>query len=135
MASRPRTLEFPALLLLFFLSGASSLVYQILWLRMLTRVFGSTTLAVASLLTAFMAGLAGGSWLSGRLLAHRGRALLFFGLFEIGIGACAVALHAALPIAERAFVGAVGGLGLTPQGEGLLRLGLSLALLALPTTL
>jgi len=44
-----RTLEFPALLLLFFFSGAASLVYQILWLRMLIRVFGSTTLAVASL--------------------------------------------------------------------------------------
>ncbi len=52
-------------ILLFFLSGASSLVYEILWMRMFTQVFGSTTAATATVLSAFMAGLALGSYLIG----------------------------------------------------------------------
>src|SRR5262249_53357833 len=38
----------------FFLSGASGLILEMLWTRMLTLVFGSTTLAVSTVLTAFM---------------------------------------------------------------------------------
>ncbi len=38
----------PAILLCFFLSGFSSLLYEVLWLRMLILIFGSTTLAVST---------------------------------------------------------------------------------------
>jgi spermidine synthase len=55
----------------FFLSGGSGLVFESLWTRKLTQVFGSTTLSVASVLTTFMGGLALGSWLLGRHLADR----------------------------------------------------------------
>lgn len=51
----------------FFLSGASGLVLEMLWTRMLTLVFGSTTLAISTVLTAFMGGLGLGSYLAGRL--------------------------------------------------------------------
>ena len=57
-------------ILLFFLSGASSLIYEILWMRMFTQVFGSTTAATSTVLAAFMAGLALGSYLIGSY-AHR----------------------------------------------------------------
>src|SRR5438874_1310317 len=40
----------------FFLSGASGLILELLWTRMLTLVFGSTTLAVSTVLTAFLGG-------------------------------------------------------------------------------
>jgi spermidine synthase len=50
----------------FFLSGASGLILEMLWTRMLTLVFGSTTLAVSTVLTAFMGGLGLGSYLAGR---------------------------------------------------------------------
>ncbi len=50
----------------FFLSGASGLVLEMLWTRMLTLVFGSTTLAVSTVLTAFMGGLGLGSYLAGK---------------------------------------------------------------------
>ena len=50
----------------FFLSGASGLILEMLWTRMLTLVFGSTTLAVSTVLTAFMGGLGLGSYLAGK---------------------------------------------------------------------
>src|SRR3989304_3267671 len=54
------------LFLCFFFSGASALVYEVVWLRWLVHLFGATTLAVSTILTAFMGGLALGSWLCGR---------------------------------------------------------------------
>jgi len=57
----------------FFLSGGSGLVFETLWTRKLALVFGSTTLSVSSVLTAFMGGLALGSWLLGRRVADRVR--------------------------------------------------------------
>jgi spermidine synthase len=50
----------------FFCSGATGLVYQVLWTRRLTLTFGHTVLAVSTVVTAFMAGLALGSFLAGR---------------------------------------------------------------------
>ena len=53
------------LLPLFFVSGATALVYQTLWARQLHLVFGTSTFAIATVLAAFMAGLAlGGAWMA-----------------------------------------------------------------------
>jgi len=49
------------ILLCFFASGMSSLVYQVVWVRELVLVFGATTFAVSTVLTSFMGGLALGS--------------------------------------------------------------------------
>ena len=49
------------LLLCFFLSGLSGLVYQTAWTRQFTFVFGTSELAVASVLAAYMGGLAVGA--------------------------------------------------------------------------
>ncbi|MGD8359564.1 MAG: hypothetical protein PVG42_16015, partial [Lysobacterales bacterium] len=46
----------PLLLLLFFVSGALALVYQVIWTRMMIEIFGSTALAVGTVLAAFMSG-------------------------------------------------------------------------------
>jgi spermidine synthase len=69
----------------FILSGATGLIYEILWARMLGLVFGATTLAVSTVLAAFMGGLALGSALAGRLGARIARPIRAYGLFEIGI--------------------------------------------------
>ncbi len=76
----------PALLMLFFFSGFSALVYQIVWMRMFSLVFGVTTLAVSTVLTAFMAGLALGSYLAGRFVDRSKNPLRFFAYLEFGIG-------------------------------------------------
>lgn len=56
-----------ALRSIFFLSGGSALIDQIVWTRATYRIFGVTAPATATVLTAFMAGLAIGSYLFGRL--------------------------------------------------------------------
>jgi predicted membrane-bound spermidine synthase/tetratricopeptide (TPR) repeat protein len=71
----------------FFLSGATALVYQVLWARHLQYFFGSTTEAVSTILAVFMAGLGIGAWWLGRRIDRSPSALRFYGLLEIGIGA------------------------------------------------
>jgi len=48
--------------LFFFLSGAASLIYEILWTRQFIPVFGNSSYAITVVLVAFMAGLGLGSW-------------------------------------------------------------------------
>ena len=76
----------------FILSGATGLIYEILWARMLGLVFGATTLAVSTVLAAFMGGLALGSALAGRLAGRVARPVRAYGLLEIGIALYALAV-------------------------------------------
>jgi spermidine synthase len=125
----------PALLLLFFLSGLSSLVYQVVWLKHLTLLFGSTTPSVTAVLVAFMGGLSLGSWLAGRRAAAVRNPVRWYGVLELGIGASALAVPALFAAASRVFVAAYAPAG----GEGPLLDGVRLLLAALvflvPTTL
>ncbi|MEE2829297.1 MAG: fused MFS/spermidine synthase, partial [Myxococcota bacterium] len=73
-------------LLLFFLSGATSLVYEVVWMRRITLVFGASQLAIATVLAAFMAGLAMGSHFGGRWSDRSRSLLLLYGLLEVVIG-------------------------------------------------
>src|SRR5687768_2967259 len=75
-----------AVYVLFFLSGAAALVYEVLWLRMLILIFGSTQFAVSTILTAFMGGLALGSFVFGRFIDRRDDPVRVYGFLEIGIG-------------------------------------------------
>jgi predicted MFS family arabinose efflux permease len=52
---------------LYLLSGAAALLYEVAWLRLLTMSTGHTTAAVGSVLAAFMGGLAIGAWAGGRI--------------------------------------------------------------------
>jgi spermidine synthase len=93
----PKTSGIDRLLFLcFFLSGASGLVYEVVWLRWLVHLFGATSLAVSTVLTAFMAGLALGSWVAGRRAPRIRRPLFVYGLLELAIGAYALLLPVAL---------------------------------------
>jgi spermidine synthase len=73
----------------FFLSGLSALIYQVVWMRMLTLVFGTTVFAAATVITVFMAGLAVGSYVFGRFVDKRAGSinlLRLYALIEGGIG-------------------------------------------------
>ena len=48
-------------LALFFLSGISGLIYEVVWVRQLSLIFGVSIYAVSTVLTAYMCGLALGS--------------------------------------------------------------------------
>ena len=89
-------------LALFFLSGCSGLIYEIVWVRQLTTIFGATQLAVATVLAAFMGGLAFGSRMGGKLIDRDFNPLKFYALLEFGIALLALALlwivHALEPL-------------------------------------
>lgn len=76
--------------LAFFCSGASGLILENLWTRMLRHVFGSTTLSISSVLTAFMGGLALGSFLFGRYADRIKRPLLVYAIAEGIVGVYAL---------------------------------------------
>jgi spermidine synthase len=74
----------------FFFSGASGLIYQIVWVRMLTRYLGATTHATATVLVVFMMGLSIGSYLGGRRADRVKQPLLTYVFLEFAIGAAAL---------------------------------------------
>jgi spermidine synthase len=88
----------PLIYILFFASGITALIYEIVWTRMLTLVFGHTVFSVSVVLAAFMAGLGFGSYLFGvvvdRMAAPSSGAkgeesapvpLLLYGWIEVGV--------------------------------------------------
>jgi spermidine synthase len=79
--------------LLFFLSGFTSLVYQVMWMRRLSLFFGSDIYSAAITLSAFMGGLALGSGIAERVVDRLPRPLRWYGLIEIAIGLYALAFH------------------------------------------
>src|SRR5262244_1440895 len=96
-ASKPQTTMLgcgvrAAVLAAFFLSGASSLLFESLWTRELTLVFGSTTLAISTVLATFMGGLGLGSFLAGRRADRMVDPLAAYALVEGGVGLYALAV-------------------------------------------
>lgn len=80
------------LYLALFISGASALIYEIVWLRMLVLIFGNTAHSTIIILSVFMAGLSFGSWLFGQLADRTHYHLLkLYALVELGIGVLAAA--------------------------------------------
>jgi spermidine synthase len=93
---------------LFFLSGLSGLVYQVVWVRVFGNVFGNTIYSAAIVVAVFMLGLGAGSWIAGAWadrryarMAHEGgrhAALLSaYGYFELAIGALGLGVALLLP--------------------------------------
>lgn len=76
--------------LLFFGSGLTALVYQVMWMRSFGLVFGSTTRAASAVLAAFFFGMAVGNFAGALGSRGRGRALLLYALAEVTIGVGAV---------------------------------------------
>jgi spermidine synthase len=135
IARRGRRYLVPALLLAFFLSGISGLIYQALWLRLLALVFGVTVWAATTVLASFMGGLAIGSFLAGRIADRVGSPLRWFALCELLVGATALASPLLLAGVERAYAALYPSL---PQSLGALtavRFLFASAVLLLPTTL
>ena len=77
---------YSVILACFLLSGISGLIYEVVWTRMLTYVFGGTTLAISTVLTAFLGGLALGSYLGGKFIDHFKKPLFAYGALELVIG-------------------------------------------------
>jgi len=83
-----RRRDLPLLALLFVASGATALVYQVAWERMLGIFSGIHLYSITLIVGAYMAGLGFGSLFGGRLADRLDRrsAVLGFALCELGIG-------------------------------------------------
>ena len=90
--------------MLFFGSGFSALVYQVLWTRVLGWTFGVTIYAASAVWASFMAGLAIGSLTAGRLGDRVGRPLRWFGATEVLVGLTALGTPLLLTWMQRAYV-------------------------------
>lgn len=133
---KPAALHFVAVAAMFILSGASALVYEVLWTRSLTTYFGASLFAVATVLSCFMGGLALGSWLLGKRADRMTRPLFVYGALEIGIGLAALAFPYLLKL-----TGPIVGSFYTTGGTGtfyffsLVRFVIVFVLLLIPTTM
>jgi spermidine synthase len=124
-----------SLAILFFVSGACALVYQVLWLRLLGLVFGVTIHAATTVLASFMGGLAIGSLVAGRLAPRVRHPLRWFGIAEMLIGVAALATQPALRAVTDVYIAVYPSLAGAPVAVTALRfIGASLVLVV-PTAL
>ena len=119
--------------MLFLASGAAGLIYQVVWTQDLVLIFGNTTLAIATTVTAFLAGLGIGSLVGAALGARLRRALAVYGLLEIAVGCLALLMPLAFGAIATVFRTAY--LSFSPTEVALIRFGLAFVALAPPTIL
>ena len=133
--SLPRRPRLSVLALCFFLSGATGLVYQVVWQRMLGLVFGHGVHATTAVLVAFMIGLGLGSVLVARRASRFRNLIVAYGWLEVGIGLYCVALPWLLPVVTGAYVSLHRAFGLSYQAYALVQLVFVVVALLVPTTL
>lgn len=123
------------MLLMFLLSGFAALIYQIVWARQLTLVFGVTIYATSAVVTAFMAGLALGSLYFGRLVDRWKRPMLLFAFLQVGIAVFGIFFPAITLVLKRVYAPLYGALGDSHYLMSLVRFVLSFLVLLVPTSL
>ena len=96
--------RFPLVAALFLVSGATGLLYEVAFSKLLGYVFGATAYAVSAVLSAFMGGLALGAHFGGRYAARIRRPLMAYGLLEMMVGAVCVTSPRALTILTDVYV-------------------------------
>lgn len=110
---------------LFFISGLASLIYQTVWIRKFSLLLGGTTYSMSVVVSTFMAGLAVGAAVLGRLSDRSARPLRLYALLEVGIGAAAVVLQFTDGVRERMAIALID----TPALEGTLLIRVLIVLL------
>jgi spermidine synthase len=89
-------------LVLFFASGFSGLVYEVVWMRLLSLIFGNAVYASATVLAGFMGGMAIGGFVFGGVADRTRAPLRLYGILELLVGGFALVfpflLKALLPV-------------------------------------
>lgn len=122
----------------FVLSGFAALLYQTAWLRQFSLVFGTSELAVAAVLAAYMGGLSLGASIAARFVHRVTRPVLFYGLLEAGIALSALAVPLLLKLASFLYISILGGqpepADASGLGQSFFYLVIAFLVLAIPTT-
>ena len=123
--------------LIFFLSGAAALIYEVVWVRYLSLIFGGSHLAVTTVLAVFMGGLALGSYFIGKRVASNAKSKLLqlYGFLELGIALSAVMFAILMRFYPKIYIPLAQIAPTTPLYLSFLRVTLATLLLVLPTTL
>ena len=88
------------LLCAFLVTGATSLIFEVVWIRLLLLSLGTTPAAMGVVLSAFMGGMALGSWLAGRVLIRRLVPIEVYAGLEAWIGLYALATPMVLRLVD-----------------------------------
>ncbi len=123
------------ILFVFFLSGISGLIYQIVWMRKLTLFLGVTSHAVTIVLAVFMGGLSVGSWILGRLGDRVKSPVLCYGLLELLIAIFGFFSGAGLDYLHGCYVGLIHSAAINPALYPFIRFCFAFMALIIPTTL
>ncbi|MBH25586.1 MAG: hypothetical protein CMH57_14275 [Myxococcales bacterium] len=126
---------FALALVCFLTSGATGLLYEVVWSRYLGLLLGSTTYAHTIVLATFMAGLGLGNHLFGRVADRTASPLAAYGWMELGIGAYALLFPLIYPALTRLYLVVGGALGPDSAWVLPLKVVLGACSLLLPTTL
>lgn len=120
------------------MSGVAGLIYEIVWMRMLIRVFGITLHATSTIIAVYMGGLALGSWLFGKFSLRRPYGLKTYGYIEVGIAATALIAALGINLLPGIYASLISPLVLdqdTVAFKTLIRVGLSAVCMIVPTML
>ncbi len=123
------------LLLLFVLSGAAGLIYEVVWARQLVLVFGNTSQAVSTILTGFFGGLAIGGAVGGRIADRVARPLRMYGVLELILVVIVVLTPLSFRLIGEVYRGIYPALSGTPIALALVRFLLAILALAPATVL
>jgi spermidine synthase len=123
------------IIILFTASGASGLMLEVVWSRMLAWLLGATTWSVMTILVAFMGGLGLGGIFWGRRAARHARPLRLFGLMEVAIGLYSLVVPILFQWLGSLFVVATQAMGDSPAAAVSLRVVVVVLALAPPTLL
>ena len=121
--------------LMFFLSGAAALMYEVVWVRSLGLIFGGSHLAVTTVLSVYMGGLALGSYIIGKHVQRSRKPLRLYGLLEIGIGFFAVVFALLAKLYPSIYISLAHGKDHSLFYLSFVRVAFSVIALIVPTTL
>lgn len=120
------------LLVMVFTAGAASLLYEVVWVRQLGMSLGSTALASSVMLSAFLGGLAIGSWIAGRRADGLASPLMTLVRIELAAAVIGAISVPALERAGHAYVLVSLQMGAGPQTSLLFRAGFAFVVMLLP---
>lgn len=124
-------------MLLFTLSGSTSLIYEVIWERQFTTVLGASSYAVMIVLAVFMAGLGIGAWSFGHIADRlsKNKLVFFYVIVEFLIGLYALIFPFILNLGEKVFVQLFSEMEINQFQMNLIRFCVAFGILIIPTTL
>ena len=124
-----------AILVIFLVSGAAGLIYEVVWARQLVLVFGNTTQAVSAILTGYFGGIAIGSIAGGRIADRVRSPLRLYGFLELALVVVVLLTPTLFRGLHEVYRSSYGSLENTPTALALTRYLLALLALAPATIL